>query len=430
MSKLRLLEWLKSLLIIALSVSAVWLVTLSPLYIGSPLEEKVQALFSREEENVQQAHALTAAARPMSVVVTGSDGRYGVQYDSAAVQEAFEGFRPLLGEALGTQSRPEAIGERNWRNALDREGIYFDFGSAVPMTALADWLRTEEETIALTGSVRRILLAAGNKENDVRLFWQDAGNETFYSCDTVLDRKLQLLSSVNGRMPNAAFFAFEDQRYRACAPYTLITDAANPAIYTQSISLTAGNTAGVQQVLEGLSYSFPSGASYAISGGTRYTDGINTFQLTDMGELTYHAAEPYFLAGEEGETVGVAQYIEVSRKLAADTLGKLCGEAELMLTSVEEKEGEWEITFGYSLNGIPVFLTPNGWAAQFRLNGGVVTEFTLYFRSYSKSGETATLLPELQAAAALDALSPEENELTLAYRDTGGTSIEAGWIAR
>ena len=430
MAKRRLIEWGKSLLILALSVSAVWLVTLSPLYIGSPLEERMQALFASEEVVESVTQTVTVAARPMAAVVTGEGGRYGVQYDSAAVQEVFENFAPLLGEALGAHTPKKAIREADWKAALSRAGIYFDFGNAIPVTALASWFQEEDEWTDLSGDVRRILLAAGDGENDVSLFWQDAQSGAFYTCATDLDRKLQLLSGVSVWMPNAAFFAYEDARYRACASYTLITDAAGPAVYSESISLSAANTAGVQQVLEGLSYSFASGASYPISGGTRYTDGVNTFQLTDTGVLTYHAAEPYFGVSEEEEAAGVTQCIEIARRLTENTLGKLSGEAELLLTSVKEEDGEVVVTFGYSLGGIPVFVNPDGWAAQFCLREGCVTSFTLYFRGYTKSGETTELLPELQAAAALGALDTKENELILAYHDVGGTTVSAGWLAR
>lgn len=430
MSKSRLIEWLKTLLIMILTVSAVWLVTLSPLYIGSPLEERVKELFAREEETVQTVRTLTAATRPMAAAVMGNEGRYGVQYDSAAVGEVFENFAPLLGGALNAGLQAETILESRWKAALDDVGIYFDFGNNIPIAALADWLRDGEGETLLTGSARRIVLAEGDGENDVRLYWQDGESGAFYSCATKLDRKLQLIPSVSGWMPNAAFFAFEDGRYRACAPYTLITDAENPAVYLESVSLTAGNAADVQQVLEGLSYSFASGSSYAISGGTRYTDGINNFQLTDAGELTYHASEPFFLAGAGEGLAEVTQCIETARLLAENTLGKLCGEAKLVLSSVTETEGGLEITFGYSLNGIPVFLSPEGWAAQFIVREGAVTEFTLYFRNYSPSGETTMLLPELQAAAALEALDPKRNELILAYHDAGTATATAGWIAR
>lgn len=431
MSKHRLIEWLKTLLIIALTGSAVWLLTLSPLYIGSPLEERVNELFAREEEQTETKRTLTAAARPLAAAVVGTEGRCGVQYNSAGVNEVFEGFASLLGGALNAGTRPEAIREARWKEALEDVGIYFDFGNPVPLTALADWLRNEEGETLLTGSARRIVLAEGDGENDVRLFWQDTENDAFYSCATELDRKLQLIPSVSGWMPNAAFFAFEDERYRSCAPYTLITDAENPAVYQETVSLTAANTANVQQVLEGLSYSFTSGASYAISGGTRYTDGINNFQLTDTGELTYHAAEPYFLAATADTAAAeITQCIETARQLAENTVGKLCGEAKLVLASVTEEEGTLEITFGYDLDGIPVFLAPEGWAAQFRMREGAVTEFTLYFRSFTDTGETTALLPELQAAAALDALDPKGNELILAYYDLGTAALSAGWIAR
>ena len=146
--------------------------------------------------------------------------------------------------------------------------------------------------------------------------------------------------------------------------------------------------------------------------------------------LTYHAAEPYFgVSGEDGAG-GMVQCIEIARQLTENTLGKLSGEAELLLTSAKEENGEVVVTFGYSLGGIPVFVNPDGWAAQFHLREGYVTTFTLYFRGYTKSGETTELLPELQAAAALGALDSKENELILAYHDVGGTTVSAGWLAR
>ena len=46
------------------------------------------------------------------------------------------------------------------------------------------------------------------------------------------------------------------------------------------------------------------------------------------------------------------------------------------------------------------------------------------------SADHSLLLRERQAAAALDALSPEGRELLLCYTDNGGDTVQAGWVAR
>lgn len=429
MSRLRVPEWVKNLLILLLSLSALWLLTRSPLYVGSPLQVRVQALFSSAEPGGQtSAVALTAAARPTRICVVNGDGRYGVQYDAEAVDAAFDSLGSLLGEALATAGSPTPISETRWRHALLEQGAYFDFSGSIPFSALSGWLRGGEVNDALSYNVRRVALSYGSGENDVWLFWQDADTGAFYTCTTALDRALHLLPALAVWLPNGAFFAFEDTAFNSCAPYTLITATPTPAVYAASTPLAAGDAA-VEQVLEALSYSAASGASYAISDGTRYTDGNNTFLLTNSGSLTYHAVDSrYPIAGGE-ETSTAAQCIEVTRKLAADTLGALCGEARLYLISAQTEGAGLVITYGYSLDGAPVFLYDGGWAARFVIENGAISSFTLHFRSYTATAAVTSLLPELLAAAAMAPRGAEGKELTLSYRDAGGESVTAGWAA-
>jgi len=429
MSKHRVIEWGKNLIILFLTASAFWLITRSPFYVGSPLERRVNELFSSDEKTVSETRLLSAAARPVSVAVVSAEGRYGVKYNADAVNSVFDGLAPLLGEALNISEEPETIPEKRWRKALGDTGVYLDFGNPVPLNALAEWLRGEEGGTAPSGTARRIILAAGDGKNDVWLFWQDSGTGIFYGCDAGLDRALQLIPSLTAWMPNAAFFAFEDERYKTCDPYALITDISDPAVFEGRISLSASDTTHVEKILEALSYSTASGSSYATSEGTRYTDGVNTFQLTNAGELTYHATEPYYFVPEGEESSAITRYIEAGRQMVEDTIGSICGEAELSLMDVRQEEGTTEITFGYVLDGIPVLLNREGWAAKFLMKDGAVTEFTFYFRSYEQVERTTMLLPELQAAAAMSALDVKGSELVLAYSDNGSETVTAGWRA-
>ena len=104
------------------------------------------------------------------------------------------------------------------------------------------------------------------------------------------------------------------------------------------------------------------------------------------------------------------------------------GEARLYLMSVQEVDGGWQIDFGYCLNGVPVQLD-EGRAAQFLVQNGRIDRFTLRLRSYTASGERGSVMPPLQATAALTAKGMEGDELMLAYLDGGGDSVSATWVA-
>lgn len=59
-----------------------------------------------------------------------------------------------------------------------------------------------------------------------------------------------------------------------------------------------------------------------------------------------------------------------------------------------------------------------------------MSDFYLLLRSYTATEEQASVLPELQAAAAMGALKVGGKELLLAYEDGGGTeTVYPGWIA-
>ena len=147
------------------------------------------------------------------------------------------------------------------------------------------------------------------------------------------------------------------------------------------------------------------------------------------GELTYHATEPFFLVSAQQGGDGLTAAIETTRRMVEDTLGRLCGEARLSLVSAVEADGETVVTYRYSLNGIPVTLYKEGWAARFVIREGAVNSFALLFRSYTRTSATTLLLPEPQAVAAMSVMETEGNELLLTYLDGGGSSVLADWIA-
>ena len=406
--KRRWIEWGKNALIVLFTLSAVYLLAMTPLVQDSGVAE---LLAPKESAGVGSAGSgPTAAVLPVRLAVTGEGGRWGMQYDSPRLEEQFPPLGALLRDALSSAGTPEALTEAEWQRYLSGLGVYFDFAGDVPLSALERWLQGSGGT-ELTGSARRVLLCAGRED------------QGFFSCPTGLTQSLHLDPVVESAAFNGAYFAFENQALSGrLVPYTLITEGGEDgAGYTASSPLAG--TDEVEALLEALSFS---GQNHApVSGGEVYLDGGDRLVVNDNGTVTYRAVQ-----GEKYPVgPGVDSGVDGAQALAEATLGALCGEARLYLMSAQETEGALRVRFGYLLNGCAVYLGSEGWAAEFLVQDGQISQFTLRLRSYSASGERTLLLPIDKAAAMLPDLSAQRRELVLQYRDGGGAEVFPAWVA-
>lgn len=418
--KRRLVEWGKDLLILLLTLSALYLLSESPLARDSGLPELLSP--SEPAEPVSNI-TLSAASRPARMAVYYNGGRYAVQYDQDAVDQLFSRFGPLLGEGLASAGEPCVISEAQWQACLAGPSVYFDFSGHITLSVLASWLQQEE--CALAGSARRILLAAGEGDS-VLLCYEDGG--CFYACGTGLTQELHLLPAVEGFEGNGALFAFEDDALRdLLAPYTLVAAMElSGAVYAAATPLSAASD--VSWLLSALSYGGQSHTT--VSGGEAYLDGGDRLLVGNDGTVTYRAAqEGKYPVPAAGSTATAAEVIEAVRDMAERTIGAQCGAAQIYLVSAEETEEGWLVRFGYRLNGSAVWLYDEGWAAEFRVREGCVDEFFLRFRSYTATADEQLLLPIDKAAAMLPSLTDERLELTVQYRDMGGADVVPAWVA-
>lgn len=422
-------EWGKNLLIVLLSLSALYLFTLSPLYLYSPLKDWTDTLFSGSEGPDAVPVSLTAAARPIRIAVTNSAGRCGLQYDAAAVDAVFDQTATLLGEALGSAGESRPVSEQRWRQALAADGIFFDFAGSIPLSALTGWLQDGNRNSRLSGDVRRLVLAPGD-DGQVWLYCQDAWNTGSFSArSTALSADSHLAPAVAPFIPNGANFAFELAGLEDCYPYTLITAGPEDApVY--AVSPLSGPGGAMDAVLSSLSFSGALVTSYTVDEGTLYRAGEDTLLAARDGTLTYHGGGTLYPVAAEGEAPTLAEMIETTRQLLVSAVGALCGDARLYLISARPGETETVITYGYSLGGAQVWSGGEGWCAQFRLTGGSLTSFTLLPRSYTATDTLTPLPPARQATAAMAAKGAQGSELLLVYPDTGGDTAAATWVAR
>ena len=309
--------------------------------------------------------------------------------------------------------------EREWQRYLQRESMYFDFSGDVPLTVLSRWLGGEEGA-APEGSARRLALTAGG-DDQVVLCWQDTGDRAFYACNTTLSRTLHLEPAVDGVTAGSAYFAFEDPSLPAqLEPYTLIAEGGTEGTrYTAANPLSAA--AGIQAVLDALSFNSQNHAPG--SSGEVYLDGGDRLVVGGGGTVTYRAAQgDKYPVGS-----GASGAADGARSLAEQVMAPLCGDARLALSSVQPwQEDGWRVRFHYRLNGAAVYLYDEGWAAEFFIQDGYITDFTLHLRSYT-AGESDVLLPPVgRAAVMLPDVTDETRELVIRCRDWGGASVAPG----
>ena len=422
----RLVEWGKNLLIVLLSLSALYLLGYAQLSDG--VVEGVRGWLgsgSLADEGDAPAQSGSAAVHPVRLAIYQDGQRYGVQYDQGEVDEVFSALSTLFSEALGSAAVPEPVSEQDWRSALCSTGIYIDFLYPVPMDTLSRWLGDVQGEPALTGKARRLCLAADGNEG-VSLFYINEEDGSYYACGTTLSLDFHLNAAVDDWAPNGAQFAFEVPDMQTLEPYTLLTATPQPVVYAAGNPLLEDG-ARVTQLLTTLTF-HPQGTELDPASGGTVREGSDTLRLSESGVLTFHTIgdSGFRFSLPEDSVQGTLDYVQA---LAEATVGAWCGQARLCLEEIVQTERGLEITFQYCLNGAYVALPEGRAAARFVISGGAVTDFSLYLRSYSATEETSIVLPAVQAAAAMEAMHAQGKELALLYQDSGGDLVSAGWIA-
>lgn len=242
----RIVERVKSVLILLLSCSAVYLVML----IQSTVVPS--GLLSHPSTGGGGLAAADPAetARPLrmaAVIPAGGSEvqRFGVQYSDADTADLFQQAYTILVEALSSANQPKEVTEAEWRQALAAApGLYFDWQGEVPLAVLDGWLSVDNPL--LTGSVRRMVLAA--REGRVFLCYFDETAGRYYACgsDVVSVRRLEEV--VEALRDNGARFAFETEEYGGLEPYTLVLEQPlSPAVYASVDPLEGGQRLGALQ---------------------------------------------------------------------------------------------------------------------------------------------------------------------------------------
>lgn len=343
--KAPLVERMKSILIVLLSLSAIYLALRVQLPgVLNGLISKPETIGGGAQTTVEER---TAIAHPlhMAVMVQGGSEsqRYGVQYDQADGNALFQQLYGLLVEALSSTSQPVQVEEELWKNALSTApGVYFDWQGVLPFSVLNGWLSVDNSR--LTGSVRHLVLTTAGEQ--VTLYYRNEADGLYYTCTSDVVSSSRLREAVGAMKGNEAVFAFEDETYQKLSPYTmLLKHPPSPAIYTVSNPLMERE--GFEKLLDELGFPKDSSYYYNALGEQVIRHENDTLRISDSGVVTYDADEDRQRFPVPEDLYGM---VESCRQLAQETLGSLGGEAQLYLMSANElDQGVFQVEFGLSL---------------------------------------------------------------------------------
>lgn len=359
------------------------------------------------------------AVRPLSIVITDREGkRYGVKYETDVRNAVYDRTGSIVGEALGSASAPTKINENEWREALSGPGVYFEYLNPVKLSVIGKWLGARMPDTAQDILLRSVYVAFG--EDKSRVYYQDVESGSFFGADTAsASGKVQELEIYSA---NGALFAFEtDIRAAENAPYMLIMpDSAHADVSAGA----AGSTEELLDiVLAALGHEDETYTRYYVSEGVLVYVGTQFNVRADKNGGVHYRRTDGLPSGDSEEVPDMNEAIELARVVAADTIGKTCGDAEVFFESLEYGAGgSSTVLFGYYIAGGRIVLRGDVCAGLIRLSYGTVAEIELIFRNYLLTDELTRLLPERQAFAAAG------REFLLSYADTGQETLQPSWV--
>lgn len=421
MNKKAFINFLQNLTLLALTFTAMLLLTRFPMLDGA-LSGRVRELLSVPEKKVQSSFDMTSAITTVHFAVT-DDSEYGryTEINAATDSAEFLKLSPILRAAVGSAIPGRAATQAELRTALETPGIFVDLTTVLPVTVVAAWLGEEfegEENI-------RSLALTTVRETAILFFILDDGSVMRCECALSSSAVREVTAAFS---PNAGQFAYESD-YDTLAPYTILVQRVNDAVQMES-SIPAGYSA--YNLLTALDFNAHTNARYTESSGTEVviqsprmlrisTDG--TVQYSCDGEVT----NALYRIACEGEAASAAEAVQGAYALAA-ALSQGTDAAPLSLELVEQTETGWTISFCYRLDGVPVRFSNERAALRVKIDGDTITKFEYYCRAYTSTQNSDVLLPPSMAVAI--ASMHENAELMLAYVDNGAAVIGAHWFAQ
>lgn len=412
---IRVWETVKTVLIVlllcTLAIQSVALI--SELVTGQSLPRRLGMMLGwiePEPEYVQTGESIPAAAQPLAISMTGSNGRGSTAGDVQRTAELYESMSRQLGEALATARMPVALEEQSWRSLLSGESVSFLFPGEIPLNALAKWLGAQAAE-SLTDVASSVLTLCVDGQQVSLLLRTD-----YWMCFGTGVSTEQLRQSLEQCRPDGSLFAMEDESMQRIDPLSLLMVRTEMPGAVSENALSDADRINAAAAQLGLN-PYRDTAYTSADGTVSFTTGSGRLQITATGVLQYTPAVEDRLTTEDDDIA----IIESARLLLGQLSEELIGDASLQLRALERDGRRVTVRFDYVLSGYSVWQS-DGAAAELVYEWGALTELTWAARCYTRTEQTEVLLPARQAVAIVS----EGTRLEPIYLD-GGSGLRSGW---
>lgn len=425
MSKKRLIGWLQNLLLILLTASALYLLTMIP---GSNWRSHFQTLLTSHPQEVASDNSSGfISAIPAFHLMATADmeyGRYGLLSVSPQDQQILQ-LMPLLQDSLGSAAESGQADDAQLKKALESPGFLLDLMTEIPLSVIADWLDAD---ITFDRPVRRIALIAEGSDNAV-LYLQDAdGSITRYHTALSVSAVQEQAAAFS---PNGSRFGYEST-YSTLSPYAFLINQT-PELSQVNTAVPAGFTE--DSLLAALGFNIHNRYRYQESSGTKVIiESPRELRISPNASVSYTgdstAASPLYHIVSAGDAPTAAEAVQAAAQLSA-TLSEATGASPMVLHSIEATETGFDIFFRYQHNSYPVYCTTSdsamkdGSVLRVTITDTAITAFTFHCRSYTDTDQFSLLLPSTQAVA-VASIYPG-SELFIGYTDQGQNPLSPAW---
>ncbi|MFB0921158.1 MAG: hypothetical protein QMB62_09790 [Oscillospiraceae bacterium] len=427
-NRARLIDMAKNFAIVILLISAVFLLIKATVSGQDSFFGGLDGLFGGKAVSStaeQPESAVTAlASDPVFLLVTAEDGsHYAVKYDNDAKEKLISQFSADLGDALGSSGETEEQSVEQWQNALSGSGVFFDYLYPQPLSAIASSLGTKISNNTSLQTARRFYLGKNGKS--LVLFFISESDGKIYRCSTALN-----FSSIEPKIAEypigSANFAFElGAEYASIDPY-FIFSRENKALRAVTVSNPVRDSYDGTGLLSYFGINSRVVSGYTETDGSKvYVEGSKSLRIESSGKILFDTTGGGLIIGSPSNLT-VTDCIAACSDIVSNSISLTSGDgvAELVRVSNVSSPSSCTVNFGYFVNGIPVTLPGNKYAASFQISDGAIVKAELYLRSYTFPGGTIVPLPEKQAAVIAEI---EGGEPVLTYEDKTD-SVSCTWI--
>ncbi|GEM_PF-4131935 len=393
-------ETLKTVLLVLLMVCAVYLSYATWFFDDPGITERLKSALpfsSTANSYTISGGDFADAAIPSAISIKAGYGRYGAEYDSAALSAAFSTVSPYLVEALGSAKNGVTVTDAEWREALSGEGIFFDYRGTIPADTLSAFLSAD--IMHDHSASARFLMLSAKPDSLVFLYMTDGNSASVKRFETAV-ASADIMNAINGFSPNGAYFAFESNTENRLFCETLLIPKTNefPVYHIETPSFFS-ETDTSETILRGFGFNPNTVESYTDRTGARvFVSGLETLQLGLNGELVYENPE-----GNSTVDDGLRP-LEQALSLANQIYSALGCTTKPYICDFYAENGGSVALFGLSCDSIALSDGDSDYFVRAEFNeNGVLVRFHLKAVTLVKTAETSSpLSDELALIAAAD----------------------------